>query len=74
MKKASRGEKLTVEFRVAPELNKRVTLLLYKWILMSHVYMYYQAFRKELAPKDLITQDDTAMFLSSKDPEKAVRR
>ena len=48
MKKASVGEKPVVQFKMAPELTKPVTLILYKWILLSHIYLYHQAFQEKL--------------------------
>ncbi len=62
-----------LEFDLAQELTARVTLLLYKWILVSHLYMYYKAIQEELKLR-AISPDEARMIADKKETEKVERR
>jgi len=72
--KVAKGEKPVIEFKKAPELTKRVTLILYKWILISHAYLYYRAVQEELKEKSEIRPEDIQDIFAKKEPEKIERR
>ncbi len=74
MKKAAAGEKPVVNFKIAPELTKRVTLLLYKWILLSHIYLYYRGVQDAVKEKGNIGAEEIPDIFAKKEDEKIKRR
>eukprot|EP01022_Parablepharisma_sp_SALTPOND_P005175 TRINITY_DN121861_c1_g1_i1.p1 TRINITY_DN121861_c1_g1~~TRINITY_DN121861_c1_g1_i1.p1 ORF type:complete len:295 (+),score=47.39 TRINITY_DN121861_c1_g1_i1:576-1460(+) len=74
IKKAANGEKPVVEFKMASEFTRRVTLLLYKWILISHVYMYYRGVQDEVKKRLEISPDDIQEIFIRKEEDKIRRR
>ncbi len=63
-----------VSFELAPQLTKRVTVLLYRWILVSHLYMYYTAIQDEVKSHPEMSRDDILAITDRKEGEKVQRR
>jgi len=68
------GKKPVVEFELAPELTKSMTFLLYKWILTSHLYLYYNAIQAALRTQPDITSEEIYLIVENQEGEKVKRR
>jgi hypothetical protein len=69
-----RGDKPEVEFQVAPELSKDLTLKLYKWILIAHLYLYYMTIQTFIATTEDGDLAEIPALLNALEPKKAERR
>ena len=71
---ALKGEKIVVDFEIAPELTKEKTLKLYKLILTSHLHLHYVSVQKFLKEHPSATEEEIQAVLDSDDAEKVKRR
>jgi len=71
---ALKGDKIVVDFEVAPELTKEKTLKLYKLILSSHLHLHYTSVQKALKENPKLAAEDLQSVVDSDDDEKAKRR
>ena len=68
------GEKLIVQFTFDPILTKELTITLYRWILISHLYILYQEIRKHTGIGETIDKKKYNEIMESLDGQKEIRR
>ncbi len=71
---ALKGEKIVIDFEVAPELTKDATMSLYKTILSSHLHLHYTSVQKYLKSNPKATAEELQAVVDTDDTEKVKRR
>ena len=68
------GQNPSITFKFNPSLTKPLTLSLYKWVLLSHLYLHHRAIQKFLETHEDITNEDVAKLIEELESEKKKRR
>jgi len=71
---ALKGDKIVVNFKVAPELTKERTIKLYKMILSSHLHLHYMEVQKYIKDHPNATPEEIQQIFENNDAEKTKRR
>eukprot|EP00831_Metopus_contortus_P070761 TRINITY_DN6472_c0_g1_i4.p1 TRINITY_DN6472_c0_g1~~TRINITY_DN6472_c0_g1_i4.p1 ORF type:complete len:120 (+),score=22.41 TRINITY_DN6472_c0_g1_i4:183-542(+) len=58
------GNKITVRFKLAPQLTKALTLSLYKQILISQIYLHYTEIQNYIKKNANIQMDQIASLVA----------
>jgi len=68
------GEKLTVNFQFDPQLTKKVTLTLYRWILCGHLHLHQKEIQDYLQLHQNMSTEEMKELLVKLEPLKTKRR